>query len=596
MINNDLKGSRPPLQKNMMDRILIRRLLKYLYPYRWTAGCGLLVLIIAKGIEAWIPVQLGTLVQFILNVKIDLKEAYNHTLALIFLLSGWALAAYVLDNINILIKNWVGQKALFALRTEVYQHIQHLPLSYYDQTPVGRLMTRTIHDVDQLNQLFSEGIIPIIGSLFLFLTIFIALFFVDWKIGIAMTLISPLIWWFTHRFRYYQRRCYDLLRTMIASMNSFVQEHLMGISIIRYFGLQEQEKKKFDQLNRDQLKTNLDVVHHFSLFFAGIDVMQNLTLIIVFVLLIVFAPKDTPFQAGTYFTISLYGMMVFRPLVDLAERYNILQAGMASAERIFEVLDTPLEPIGASPGLPLMSIETVVFEDVWFAYQGENWILKGISFKIHQNESIALVGLTGSGKTSIMNLLLRLYEFQKGRILINGKEIHLYSVKDVRKCLGAILQEPIIFSGSIYDNIALYDPSITINDVKRAANDVSLDSRLVLLPGGLQYPLSEMGKSLSVGEMQLISLARAVAHKCDFLIFDEATANIDTPTEKIIQEVLNKILKTKTILIIAHRLSTIRNVDRIFVLDRGFLVESGSHQELLALNGIYEKLYKLQFV
>lgn len=554
------------------------------------------MLLMAKGVEVWIPIQLGTLVQFILTAHTDSAGAYNHVFTVASILAGWAFGAYLLENINIVIKNWVGQKALFKLRTEVYRHIEHLPLQHYDQTAVGKLMTRTIHDVDQLNQLFSEGVIPIIGSLFLFCTIFVALFFINREIAVAMILLSPLIWWFTHRFRYYQRRSYDLLRTMIAAMNSFVQEHLMGISIIHYFGLEEQENKKFTQLNQDQLKTNFDVVHHFSLFFAGIDVMQNLTMIIVFVMLFVFMPEGSIFQAGTYFTMSLYGMMVFRPLVDLAERYNVLQAGIAAAERIFEVLDTPLEAKGPSSGIPLSGIETVVFEDVWFAYHEESWILKGVSFKIHQHESVALVGLTGSGKTSVMNLLLHLYEFQKGRILINGRDINAYAVADVRRCLGVILQDPIIFSGTIYDNIALYDPSISLKDVEKAAQRVSLESRLASLSGGLQYPLSEMGKSLSVGEMQLISLARAVAHKRDFLIFDEATANVDTPTEQTIQDVLNKILKTKTVLIIAHRFSTIRKVDRILVMDRGYLVENGSHEELLALNGIYEKLYRLQFV
>lgn len=576
------------------DWALLRRLLKYLYPSRWIAAVGLLLLLVAKGIEAWIPLQLGSLVQYLLHVEFDKASAFLNVKTALIMLIGWAAASYLFDVANIIIKNWVGQKALLTLRTEVYKHIQHLPLSNYDRTPVGRLITRTIHDVDQLSQLFSESTIPIIGSLFLFFSIFIALFFIDWKIGVSMALVAPWIWYFTHCFRYYQRRCYDQLRSMIAGMNSFIQEHLMGISIIRYFSLQAQEKKRFDQLNQDQLSTNLDLVHHFSLFFSGIDILQNVIMITVFVLLVAFLPEGAPFDAGAYFTINLYGLMVFRPLVDLAERYNILQAGMAAAARIFDVLDQPLEPIGASPGLPLHAIETVQFDDVWFAYQDDHWVLKGVSFEIHRKESVAFVGLTGAGKTSIMNLLLRFYEFQKGRILINGEEIHSYAVADVRRAIGVILQDPAIFSGTVSANIALYDPAIGEPQVEQAAHDVNLMPRLALLSGGLQSVLKEMGKSLSVGEMQLVSLARALAHQRDFLIFDEATANIDTPTERVIQDALHRMFKRKTLFIIAHRLSTIRYVDRIFVLDRGELAESGSHEELLALKGIYAKLYKLQ--
>lgn len=592
---------REDVKTKYLDTVLIKRLLEYLAPYWMWVCIAVGALLLSKSIEVWIPIQIGSLSQFILDhvqsyIDPENKPAFQEVLSKAFLILGWILLSYVLDVFNVLIKNWVGQKALFQLRTQVYHHIQHLPVSFFDRHPIGRLMTRTIHDVDQINQMFAEGVIPIMGSTFLFIGIIAAIFFLNWRLGLLMLTLLPMIWWFTHRFRYYQRRSFSTMRSILSAMNTFVQEHLMGVMIVRHFNLHRREQQAFEQINEDYFAVNVETVHHFSLFFAGIEFLQSLSLICVFVILFLFPSSDTGFQAGTYFAISLYGLMVFRPLFDLAERYNVLQSAMAAAERIFEILDTPLEPEGPQPGLPIEKIESIAFENVWFAYEGENWILKGISFTIHHGESIALVGLTGSGKTSVINLLLRFYEYQKGCIYLNGKDIRDYSVPRLRQLFSVILQDPVIFSGTVKDNIGLYDASLTNERIKLSADYVLLTPRIDHWPDHFETRLTERGGSLSVGEMQLLSLARAVAHGRSFLIFDEATANIDLQTEQLIQRALKKILTHQTAVVIAHRLSTIRDASRIIVLHQGQIKEIGTHQDLLAKQGLYEKLYRLQFL
>ncbi|WP_068467356.1 ABC transporter ATP-binding protein [Candidatus Protochlamydia phocaeensis] len=585
------------VKSKSIDYAIIKRLLAYLRPYRLLVILAVILLLVSKAIEAWVPLEIGWIVQTILShsASADSHELFHHVVRSCSIVFGWILVGFILDTANVFIKNWVGQEALLALRLQVYQHIQRLPMAFYDHHAVGRLMTRTIHDVDQISQLFSESVIPILGSLFLFISILIGIFILNWKIGLAILFIMPAVWWVTHDFRYHQRQSYQIVRSILSAMNAFIQEHLMGIGIIRSFNLYKQEREKFDELNWDYFKANIETIHHFALFFAGIEWIQNFTMAAVFVILVQFAMPGSGFQAGTYFTISLYSLMVFRPLADLAERYNVLQSALAAAERIFEVLDVPVEPEGPHPGLPLNDIQTIVFDNVWFAYEKENWILRGLSLSIRRGESAALVGMTGSGKTSVLNLLLRLYEFQKGHIWINGKDIRDYSVADLRRQFSVILQDPVIFSGTIADNIALYDSSLKLNQIKASADFVNLSPFIEHLPGQFDYLLKERGISLSVGEMQLISLARAVAHHRSVIIFDEATSNIDLQTEKAIQETLKKMLANQTALVIAHRLSTIRDVDRIFVLSDGIVIEQGSHQDLIEKQGIYEKLYRLQF-
>lgn len=587
------------IQSKALDKALIRRLWGYLGPFRFWVFLAILLLIISKGIEAYVPIAIGHLTQQILNNTQLSKENNNVLLSSIlhscFFIISLLVFSYLLDSINVVLRSWVGQKALYKLRTHVFQHIQEMPLRYFDRHTVGRLMTRTIHDVEQINQLFAESLIPLIGSLLLFICIAIGIIVIDWKLACVVAIIMPLVLWMTNRFRINQRRCYETIRTIVSAMNTFIQEHLMGASTIRSFGLAKKEKEHFEEINQDHCDVYVESIHHFSLFIASIDVFQSISLIMVFVFLVAFAPPETGFQAGTYFAFSLYALMFFRPLADLTERYNVLQSAMAAGERIFEVLDQTSEPKGPSHFIDIGEIESIEFNDVWFAYEKENWVLKGLTLNIKKGESVALVGITGAGKTSVMSLLLRFYEFQKGTIKVNGHDIREYPLAILRRLFSVVLQDPVIFSGTIEENISLYEPHLKSEEVESVISYLKMNEFIDRFPDKLQHQLTERGKTLSLGETQLISMARAVAHKRSVLLLDEATANIDIKTEKIIQEALEKILHNKTALVIAHRLSTIKDVSRIVVLHEGAVIETGTHQQLLKAKGYYEKLYRLQF-
>lgn len=578
---------------------LVWRLFSYLQPHLWLLIPAIMLLMFSKIIEAYVPIYIGEVSQVILDsVNLGVTEEQIrfsyvlHNGLIIFIL---LLANYSLDLVTVFLKTKVGQKAIYSLRVQVFEHIQKMPLSLFNTIPVGTLMTRTIHDINQINEMFTESLVPLFGSIFLFVCIMIASAIYDWKLCIVLMIVVPIVLWMTNYFRIHQRICYDKIRVIVAALNAFIQERLMGATTIRNFGLQNQEKEQFEVINENHRVAYVETVHYYSLFFTQIDFMQSFSLIMIFLVLVLFAPIDVGFQAGSYFAFSLYILMLFRPLADLADRYNVLQSAMAAGARIFKILDEPIEPPGVLPGRGLTSIDSIEFQDVWSAYKDEEWVLKGVTFSIQKGESIAFVGVTGEGKTTILNVLLRFYDFQKGSIKINGYDIREYSVASIRKQFNIVLQDPEIFSGTIADNITLYNPVVTLEKVQDVSRFVRLTSVIERFPQGMNTILSERGKGLSVGERQLISLARAVAHPGSVLILDEATANIDTPTEHIIQETLKSILTTKTAIVIAHRLSTIKDVHRILVIHRGNIAESGTHKELLALKGIYEKLYRLQF-
>lgn len=583
------------LEKSTIEFTLLKRLLTYLRPYRSSIVIAILFLFAAKGIEAFVPLYIGKLTQRILDAGLS-SEIHHPGMMHSIISSGLYIIfflgmSYLLEACNVIIKSRVGQKAIVTLREDVYRHIITLPQSFFDKRSVGRLMTRTIHDVDQINQMFTESVVPIVGSAMLFICIFIGIIILDWRLAIVVTFLLPFVIWHTNHFRKAQRISYNHVRMIVSAMNSFIQEHLMGIAVIRKFGLRETEMKYFDEVNEDQKVAYLETIYNFSFFNAGIDFAISAFFVLVFVMLIVFAPPEG-FQAGTYFALSLYALMIFRPLSDLAERYNVLQSAFAAADRIFHVLD--VDPEDLEDGVEdFDTIETIEFKDVWFAYNENDWVLKGLSFKIVKGESIAFVGATGAGKSTIISLLLRAYDYQKGEISINGKDIKNYSKSSLRKHFSIVLQDPVIFSGTIADNIKLFDKTISDKVVEDSIDYVNLREYIARFSGGVNHFLSERGKSLSVGEMQLISMARAVARESNVLILDEATASIDSHTEKVIQKSLRKMIHEKTALVIAHRLSTITDVTRILVIHQGRLAEAGTHQELLAEKGIYEKLYRL---
>lgn len=581
------------------DRELIGRLLGYLHPYRHVLALSILFLFISKVVEASVPIFIGHVSQRILDaIHMDSagKDAlFDNVLQACFYIIALLVMSYLFDSVNVIVKSWAGQKALYKLRMDVYRHIMRLPLGYFDKHTVGRLMTRTIHDVDQINQMFAESVVPIMGNSFLFVGIFVGMWMLDWHIAVLTSVLLPLLWWLTNRFRKQQRICYDRARTVVAALNTFVQEHLMGASTIRGFGLHKRVQQGFEEINEDHCEIYLESIKNFSFFISSIDLLQNVSLISAFVLIVLFASPEKGFEAGTYFSFSLYVLMVFRPLADLAERYNLLQSAMSAAVRIFDVLDTPSEAVQDTGKVELEAIQAVVFDRVWFAYADEQWVLKGVSFEMREGESAALVAMTGEGKSTIISLLLRFYECQKGTIAINGRSIRDYTLDSLRRQFSLVLQDPVIFSGTIAENITLFDPALGSQRAEQAIDYLNMRPYLDRFAGSVDHHLGERGKSLSVGEMQLLSMARAVAHRCSMFVLDEATANIDGATEKVIQDALKKMLSHRTALIIAHRLSTIQDVQRIFVLQGGQVVEQGTHAALLAAKGAYEKLYRLQF-
>lgn len=582
------------------DKDLLKRLWGYVRDYRTLIFVTVFLLLCAKMIEAAVPLYLGRLSQIIIDhIGVDGAEdgpQLDLILKTGFLLIGLLFVSYVIESCNILLRSWIGQKGLYTLRTRIYEHVIIMPLSYFEKSTVGRLMTRTIHDIDQINQMLTESLIPIIGNIFLFAGIFLGIVIIDWRIAILTAFILPVVWWLTRHFQYYQRICYERVRTVAAALNTFTQEHLMGASIIRNFGLQAQTKKEFEKINGDYCAAYQKSIHNFSFFMAGIDFLQNISLILAFVIIVVFTPAGSNFQIGIFLTFSIYVIMFFRPLSDLAERYNVLQSAMSAAVRIFDLLDQNTEKKIDTGKIELAEIETIAFEDVWFNYEKDDWVFKGLTLDIRKGKSYAIVGVTGEGKSTLISLLLRFYEPQKGRIAINGRDIHEYTLASLRSQFSLVLQDPVIFSGTIAENISLYDHSISREEIEDVVNYLGMEFFIQQYPEGVDRLIQSQGKGISTGEMQLISLARAIVHKRSMFILDEATANVDTATEQMMQNAIKTVLQGQTALIVAHRLSTIKDVSNIIVLKDGKVAEIGSHQVLLDKKGIYEKLYRLQFV
>lgn len=534
----------------MSNSNLFVRLLRYISPWKKSLVFSLCLILTARVIEAWIPIRLGLLAQDILTHEKEASHFIHEGLFLALLLVG----QYFLDAIAVIVKGWVGSSGLVDLRKEVFSRILAQPFSFFDKERVGKLLTRTLNDVDQINQMFSESVLPLLGSLVMFVLIFIGMFWLDWRIAAVILCVLPFLLALTNYFRRIQREGYEAVRDEIQEMNSFVQEHLQGVITIRRFGLQKEEGMTFKKLNERLADANLETTKNFGFYISSNDFLQSVSYISAFVLL----SYSSGFNAGIFFAFTLYIAMIFRPILDMAERYNILQSAFAAAGRIFSILELAPE---SKEGKTLEAIHTIEFKDVWFSYNGTDWALKGISFKIDPEERVGLIGKTGSGKSTVAALILRFYTPTKGAILINGEPIETFSPQSIRRASSVILQDPVIFTGTVEENVTLFDPTISAREAKKALDYVGFSERETIGEG-----------SLSSGEKQLVSLARAAAHPGRFLIMDEATANIDPPTERKIEEALAKLTAGRGALIIAHRPSTIRGLDRVITLSLGKIV------------------------
>ncbi len=574
------------------DRRLMRRLLAYLGPYKLTVAISLLLVIAASALKLVGP--------YLTKVAIDDYITRGNiegldSVALLYVLA--LVLQFAISFFQVYLMNVAGQRVMFDMRREIFSHLQRLQPAFFDKNPVGRLVTRVTTDVDALNELFTSGVVTIFGDVFMLFGIMVVLIYLDWRLALVTFTVLPALFAVTLMFKRRVREVYRKVRTRVAMLNAFIQENIVGMQVVQLF---RQEPRKFGQysdLNRQHQDANLESVFQYALFYPAIEFLGAVAVALIiwyggFSLL----GGLTGLTLGGLVAFIQYSEKFFRPISDLSEKFNILQGAMASSERIFKLLDTEVSV--ASPPVPVTRAEgrsSIRFENVWFAYQNEDWVLEDLDLEVRPGETVAVVGHTGAGKTTLTSLLLRFYDVQRGRVLVDGVDVREWNLQELRRRFGMVLQDVHLFSGTIASNIRLGDREITDQQVAEAAAAVHLDGFVASLPRGLEEEVKERGSSLSSGQKQLVSFARALVHDPRILILDEATSNVDTHTEILIREALERLLENRTSLVIAHRLSTIQKADRIVVMHKGRVREVGNHQELLARRGIYYRLYQLQY-
>jgi len=590
------------------DARLMRRLLQYLRPY-WRSVVVALAAIVVGG--------LASLAQpYLLKVAID-RYITNRQLAgldrlaaLYFLV---LVAAFAAEYVQTWTMQLTGQRIMSDMRMALYRHLQRLDLRYYDRNPVGRLMTRVTSDVDVLNDLFTSGVVTIFGDVFALVGIMGMMLWMNWRLALVAFSVLPIIFFVTQWFRRNVRDSYRLVRGLIARINAFLQENITGMSTVQLFRRERLNYARFDAIDREHRDANIDSIFYYAVFYPAIEGVSTLAA----ALIIWYGGGSViggSLTLGALVAFLQYSQRFFRPISDMSEKFNVMQAAMASSERIFKLLDEPvaitspidsaqgrpaaptrLGGVEASPHRPAPAAGHIAFDDVWFAYKDEDYVLKGVTFDVRPGERVGIVGATGSGKTTLINLLLRFYDVNRGRITVDGVDIRELDLADLRGLFSLVLQDVHLFSGTIADNIRLGNAAIDNDRVRRAARAVHAEPFIERLPNGYASAVAERGATLSVGQKQLLSFARALSFDPRVLILDEATSSVDTETELIIRDALHVLMAGRTTIAIAHRLSTIQDMDKILVLHKGQLREAGTHQELLAKRGIYFKLFELQY-
>ncbi|HKB66571.1 MAG TPA: ABC transporter ATP-binding protein [Pyrinomonadaceae bacterium] len=577
------------------DFQVARRLLRYLRPY--------LRLLVPALLLTFALNLLGILQPKFTQYAIDWHILPRKLSGLELLIGVYVtvqLLRLLFSYFQALLLNTVGQYVMFDMRRELYDKLQNQEVAYYDRNPVGRIMTRLTSDVDSLNELFTAGITDLLGDVVMIFAIIGAMLWMDVRLTFVTLLTVPMLWAATTWFRIGARKGYDMVRTRIARINAFLQEHFAGAQTVQIFNAETKSVTKFREINADYRKANIDTIFYYAVFFPLVDLIgaAGVALIIWYggYRVMQNTPGHTVLTLGALVAFIQYSSFLFQPIRDISDKYNVLQAAVVASHRIFKTLDLPIAI--TSPARPRKSGRAegrLEFENVWFAYKDEDWILKDVSFKVDPGQSIALVGHTGSGKSTITNLLMRFYDVQRGRILLDGVDVREWDLQSLRANFAVVLQEIFLFSGTVEGNIRLGRQDITEDRVKWAAQEVSAEPFINRLHGGYQAEVKERGAGLSVGQKQLISFARALAFDPAILILDEATSSIDTETEQLIQQAIERVMRDRTSIVVAHRLSTIQRADQIIVLHHGEIRERGTHQELLAQHGLYWKLYKLQY-
>jgi ATP-binding cassette, subfamily B, multidrug efflux pump len=594
------------------DKRLARRLLRYLKPYRMRATASVALVIFSSLLEIAGPAIIAVGVDLYVKPLSGANTVgVSQRLGVWLAAHGWSFdpitginvaatlyfvtlfADFAVLYTQMVLMNLMGQYIMYDLRKQIFEHLQRLDVQFFDRNPVGRLMTRVTTDVDALNDMFTAGFVAIFGDIFVLLGIVIVLFWMNWRMALVLFSITPFILLVSMWFRRGARITYRQVRARIAAINAFLQEHISGMSTVQLFNREEREMEKFDELNARHRDANIDSIFYYAVFYPVIELIQT-----VGIALIVWygggqVLRNT-LSLGALIAFFQYAQRFYEPISDLSEKYNILQAAMAASERIFKLLDTPVH-IKEEGRVTVDHFDSLEFRNVWFAYNDEDWVLKNVSFRVERGEKVALVGHTGAGKTTVTALLLRFYEVQRGEILINGIDIRKYTLESLRALYAIVQQDFFLFTGNVSQNISLADPRIAPETVREAARRVQASRFIERLPKTYDAEVRERGAGFSVGEKQLLSFARALAFNPPVLILDEATSSIDTETEHLIQEAIQTLMEGRTSIVIAHRLSTIRSADMILVFHHGEIRERGTHEELMQIDGLYRKLYEIQY-
>ena len=586
------------------DSRLMRRLLGYMRPYRGYVALSIFFLLLESVLQVLGPLLTKIAVdRYLAPSPTRIATPFDRYLpagpwdglaAVGMLYLGVLLGSFIFDFAQVYLMQYTGQLAMFDLRKQLMAHLQGLDLAFFDHNPVGRLVTRVTTDVDVLNDLFASGLVTILADVMVLSLIVAIMFKLSPGLTVLMLCVMPLVILATAIFRRSVTGSYRRIRIAIAKINSYLQEHVTGIVVLQLFNREAKSRQEFDGVNREHMDAYKDAILAYGWFYPVVEFLSMLALAGILAYG-GFRIGRGALTLGVVVAFLQYGLRFFRPIQDLSEKYNILQGAMASAERIFKLVDTEAAILPPAHPRPAPDSARIEFDGVWFAYKEEDWVLRDVSFTIEPGETIAVVGHTGAGKTTLISLLLRFYDLRKGAICVGGSDVRELDPQDLRRQFGVVLQDPYLFTGTLEENIRLGTPGIGRQAVEQAAGQVNLLDFINGLPDGFEHAIRERGSGLSTGQKQLISFARALAHNPRFLILDEATSSVDTETEIRVREALSRMVEGRTSIVIAHRLSTIQRADRILVMHKGRLRESGTHQQLLALRGIYWKLYQLQY-
>ena len=586
------------------DSRLMRRLLGYMRPYRGFVALSLFFLLLQSVLQVLGPLLTKIAVdRYLAPTPTRIATPFdpylpagpwNGLAAVGMLYLGVLVGTFVFEFAQVYLMQYTGQLAMFDLRKQLMAHLQQLDLAFFDRNPVGRLVTRVTTDVDVLNDLFASGLVTILGDVLVLALIVAIMFKLSPGLTLLMLGVMPLVILVTAVFRRSVTQSYRRIRIAIAKINAYLQEHVTGIVVLQLFNREARSRQEFEVVNREHMDAYKDAIVAYGWFYPVVEFLSMLALAGILAYG-GFRVERGALTLGVVVAFLQYGLRFFRPIQDLSEKYNILQGAMASAERIFKLLDTGAEILPPSRPEPAPASARIEFDHVWFAYKEEDWVLRDVSFTIEPGETLAVVGHTGAGKTTLISLLLRFYDVQKGAIRVGGADVRRLDPQELRRQFGVVLQDPYLFTGTLEANIRLGTDGIGREIVEEAAEQVNLLDFIRSLPDGFDHSIRERGSGLSTGQKQLISFARALAHNPRFLILDEATSSVDTETEFRVREALSRMVEGRTSIVIAHRLSTIQRADRILVMHKGRLRECGTHQQLLALRGIYWKLYLLQY-